>query len=252
MKRVLVLFFFFLSFNLFAGPALVIIDMQPYFATRGGVSETPENKKSIQDILSYQVEAIKVAKKANIPIIVIEYDLHAWAKEGNKTSDVLTSAIGNYKKTTTLLKNTDGMFDSGNANLKKLLSYVKENSIDKLIITGANGGACVLSSIEGAIKKDINVVAYTKGIADFNYSKFIFPYKYNDNGVTLSYASEEGKKCKFKQTDDLAVISLEVTKGDLENSDLVIESSSRSKMKEDSKATETRLPASGKLNGLEK
>ena len=49
-------------------------------------------------------------------------------------------------------------------------------------VTGANGGACVVQSIHGALDNNCSVLAVSSGIADFNYQDFIYPYKgyYND------------------------------------------------------------------------
>jgi nicotinamidase-related amidase len=167
--------------------ALVIIDMQPNFVTRGGFDRDPENKKKVEQILRAQITAIRTAEKAKLPIIVIEYE-----GEG-KTSAVLQEEMKDYPNRVNFLKNTDGMFDAHNKHLTEITEYLEKNGIHELIITGANGGACVKMSIQGALNKNYRVVAYTKGIADFNYKNFIYPYvnQYQDVKAGCAHCSFE-------------------------------------------------------------
>jgi nicotinamidase-related amidase len=161
--------------------ALVIIDMQPYFATRNEVHERPENKEKIQAILNKQVELIEVAKEKGKPIVVIEYDCGGC----DPTNSLLVSAIGPYQNSTTIKKRADGMFDDPQSD-EKLTQFFTEKGVGNLIITGANGGACVLQSISGAIRKKYRVIAVPQGIADFNYSEFIYPYHYPEENKNCS------------------------------------------------------------------
>jgi nicotinamidase-related amidase len=151
--------------------ALVIIDMQTYFVTGHGFHKLPENKKKIQAIINKQVQMIEAAKKRGKPIVVIEYK--CW--ECKRTNSRLLKAIGRYKNSTTIKKRTDGVFDDPKSD-KKLTEFFTEKGVGNLIITGANGGACVQQSIDGAIKKKYRVIAVPQGIADFNYKKFIYPF----------------------------------------------------------------------------
>lgn len=182
------------------GYALVIIDMQPGFVTRGGHDKDPENVKKVQTIIANQKQMIELAKKQNIPIVFIEY-------EGFKdTNSELKKSAEGYAGTKTFIKNTDGMFESYNKNVKPLSDYFRSEEIGNLIITGANGGACVEGSIEGALKNNYNVLAYNAGIADFNYENFIFPYDYADGAFKPTCES-----CTFKEYADYATLSLAVT-----------------------------------------
>ncbi|QLY26898.1 isochorismatase family protein [Bdellovibrio sp. KM01] len=172
--------------------ALVVIDMQAYFAERNGAYETPENKKKIKDLQQQQMDAITKARQSGIPIIFIEYDLDP---ESSPTNPNLKQAAFSYEKTHTFLKDTDGMFDRNNKYRDQLIAYVQKNNIGTLLITGANGGACVYQSIKGALNGNCNVVAYNKGIADFNFEDFIYPYAgyYKDMRYHCS-------NCSFKET----------------------------------------------------
>lgn len=152
-------------------PALVIIDMQPHYAKRNGFHTAPENIFKIDQVIASQVAAIEKAKKQNIPIIFVEYT------GAGDTADNLKKAVQGYKDVKFFKKNTDGMFDPPNRGRQELVDYLKKNRIGNLIVTGANGGACVRQSILGALKGNCNVVAYSNGIADFNFKEFIYPYK---------------------------------------------------------------------------
>ncbi len=178
------------------GYALVIIDMQPLFVTRGGYDKTPENTKKVQEILENQKKMIHFAKTKSIPIIFIEYQ-----NQGDTTSELKAAAEG-YKYLKYFTKTTDGMFDDGNTGLKSLSDYLRSEGIGNLIISGANGGACVSESITGALHYNYNVTAYNEGIADFNYKEFIFPYvnKYDFKPTC--------KNCSFEEIRDYATLSM--------------------------------------------
>ena len=172
--------------------ALVVIDMQPIFVTRGGNDQDPKNQEKVNKILEIQKRAIQDAEKANIPIVFIEYETKG------KTNEKLSDLIKNYKKSTVILKNTDGMLDKDNTHKKELQKYFKENKINTLILIGANGGACVHESIAGSLKNNYNVIAISSGIADFNYKDFIYPYK--DQYSEFNHPN--CANCSFKEVTD--------------------------------------------------
>jgi nicotinamidase-related amidase len=175
--------------------ALVIIDMQPIFVTRGGYDKTPKNVEKVNQILKIQLEAIERAKHDNMPIVVVQY-----ANEG-KTNEKLTTAIGDYPQTVNLTKNTDGLFDDDNTYKKEAVKYFVDHDIKKLIITGANGGACVRQTIEGALNEKFSVTAVSPGIADFNYPDFIYPYSNYYKDMKPSAACPI---CTFNEVSELA------------------------------------------------
>jgi nicotinamidase-related amidase len=152
--------------------ALVIIDMQPGVVAGSGYDKSAENQKKLNRLIQAQVEAINLAKAAGAPIIFIEYE------RSGSTNDALKNAVKGYGDAVVFLKSSDGMFDPLNSHKAKLVQYLGKKRIRTLVIAGANGGACVLASIKGALMRDYNVIAYPNGIADFNYKDFIYPYKY--------------------------------------------------------------------------
>jgi nicotinamidase-related amidase len=214
MKSLLILFsILFLYFNLAnskdlacdtssINSALVIIDMQPHFVTRGGNQNSRENNFKVGQIIGAQIEAIKKAISANIPIVFIEYE------NVDPTSDLLKAAVKNYHDVKFFTKSTDGMFDNENKYKNQLVSFLKDRKIGTLVMTGANGGACVKESILGALNENCNVVAFSKGIADFNYVDFIYPYKgqYKDLG-------HKCQNCSFQEKDLIKDIEIALQSG---------------------------------------
>jgi isochorismate hydrolase len=78
------------------------------------------------------------------------------------------------------------------------LSYLRDKKIGTLIIAGANGGACVLSSIQGILNENVNVLAYSQAIADFNFHSFAYPYEYKNQRLTYHCPT-----CRFRETNSI-------------------------------------------------
>lgn len=206
MKQALFALVFIFSLNAFAldgrvgdNYALIIIDMQPYFVERGGHDKKEENIKKVEEILANQIRMIELAKKSKIPIIFIEYESYG------ETNSKLKDAAAGYDNIKIITKSSDGMLDDWNNKKSELSDYLQSKEIGNLIITGANGGACVKESIDGSLKNNYNVIAYSKGIADFNYSKFIYPYD------DLYKFKPKCKDCKFREVDEAETVELELT-----------------------------------------
>lgn len=176
-----------------SGVALVVIDMQSYFVTRRKTHGSSANQDKMNNLINKQLEAIEIAIKARTPIIFIEYyDVNSI------TNDILKDAVKDYNQAHYIQKNADGMLDSKNPFREDLVDFLKYSKIKTLVITGANGGACVKQSILGALENNCNVVAYSEGIADFNYDDFIYPFiGYKKN---LDYNC---KQCSLQETSNL-------------------------------------------------
>lgn len=209
--------------------ALVIIDMQSYFMTRGGNADLPENMKKVKRLLDAQMAAIQAAKQANMPIIFLEYESagvtngnlegaarvekirfdNLWSKIAKDPRKLKKKEFINSDQVAYFLKNTDGMFDEENSHKKELVDYLTKKNIKTLIVTGANGGACVQASIQGALNNHINVIAYDAAIADFNYQDFLYPYdQYYRETIHPTFSN-----CKFKETSNLSDIFPQETSG---------------------------------------
>lgn len=180
-------------------PALVIIDMQEPFITRGGQAERSENVQKVKTIIEEQLKLIKQAKAEGMPIIFMEYT------DFGPTNSRLKAAVEGYSDTRTFLKNTDGMFDPSNQYLPELSSYLQEKEVGSLVIAGANGGACVERSISGALENNFSVTAMSPDIADFNYDDFIYPY--NDM-YSFPPQCPAPQTCTFREIDSLPALIL--------------------------------------------
>jgi nicotinamidase-related amidase len=200
--------------------ALIIIDMQPKFVTRGGNHNKESNVEKVENIITTQLEAINVAKASGIPIVFLEYENYG------DTNNILKNAVGDYENTKFFLKNTDGMFSQRNKYRDKLISYLEDEKIGTLVITGANGGACVKSSIGGSLEEGYNVVAYSEAIADFNFKDFIHPYdniyKFKPEYCLKEVCSLIWFNCRpacntFTEIDTLPAITLMVSNGNVYN-----------------------------------
>ena len=225
-SKLLYIVFLHFSFNCFANPAdfrdnsaLIVIDMQPRFATRGGNQNDEENKKKLKELIKNQLEAIKLAKASQLPIIFIEY-------EGfGDTTEELKKATEGYNDVKYIIKDSDGMLSYDNSHKAELAEYLSQKKVGNLIITGANGGACVQESITSSLDNNYNVISYSKGIADFNYKKFIYPYVH-------PYKVTPGcENCKLQVVKDLEVVALEIASQKAKNKnhvDLKIDDSKRS------------------------
>jgi nicotinamidase-related amidase len=176
-----------------ANRALVVIDMQSFFVTRGGHGDDPANVEKVKQILDAQIEAIQAAKQTNTPIIFFEY------ASCGATNDKLKEAAEGAKDLVYFVKTTDNMLDERNSHKKELVDYLEQKKIDTLIITGANGGACVERSIGGALGRNMSVIAYDKAIADFNYDEFLYPYDHYYHDRIHPNCTD----CTFRETSDL-------------------------------------------------
>ena len=244
MRRII--FYIFLTFvyilSSYAAPgnknnhALVIIDMQPYFVTRGGNHKQKANAKKVEEVLDTLTQMIKGAKKSGIPIVFLEY------QSCGDTNKALKKVVGDYKDVRYILKDQDGMFSQNNSHKKKLESYLEKMDVGTLIIAGANGGACVSESIEGALDENYSVIAFSKGIADFNYKEFIYPY---DDQYSFKPTCNN---CSFREFDKLSEYTLEIADGNIISGKTEVNDSSRGRIKErapsPSKIDEHARPAS--------
>ncbi|WP_413578703.1 isochorismatase family protein [Bdellovibrio sp. HCB290] len=177
--------------------ALFIIDMQSFFKERTGTHKKPENQIKLEELHKQQLLAIAKARESGISIVFIEYLL---GPESGSTDYRLKDAVRGYTNTRTFQKTSDGMFHDYNTFRDQLISYIKQNNIGTLLVMGANGGSCVEASILQGLNRGCRVVAYNKGIADFNYRDFVYPY-----AGLLGQSMEPFCKdqCDFKETSSI-------------------------------------------------
>ena len=164
-----------LPFVAFAGPkALVIVDMQDIYVTRGRSDKLPENQETLRRLEIRQKQMIDVARRRGMPIMLVEY-------AGNgPTNARLLAHIADYPKVFTVLKSTDGLYDWFNTSAEIAREKLQAYGVTDLIVMGANGGSCVERTIRGALSNGYRVWAYKNGIADFNPITFQYPYSYSN------------------------------------------------------------------------
>ena len=179
--------------------ALMIIDMQDKFVLRGGRALRRDNAEKAAAVIKEQVRAIEAARKADLPIIFVEYE------NQGPTNPQLKKAVEGYGKAKFITKDTDGVFEGYNKYRRDLKNIIREEKIKNFIMAGANGGACVQQSIQGALAANCNVVAFERGIADFNYRKYVWPYTYQEF-YSLHFNQTKGAcvNCDFRQVNSVA------------------------------------------------
>lgn len=180
--------------------ALIVIDMQAPFLFRGNVAMNKQNARGAQRVHEEQLRAIKHAKAQNMPIIFVEYENHG------PTDPKLKAAADGYSKSHTVTKSTDGIFDPGNSYKQDFGKLLHNYKIKNLVVTGANGGACVFASIHGALANNCNVTAVSSGIADYNYKRFMTPYPYDGHQVAEFEKAIQEKcvACSFEQVHSIS------------------------------------------------
>ncbi len=179
--------------------ALMIIDMQDQFALRGGRALRRDNAEKAAGLIEEQVKAIEAARKADLPIIFVEYENYG------PTNPQLKKAVEGYSKAKFITKDTDGVFDGYNNYRRDLTNIIREGKIKNFIMAGANGGACVQQSTQGALAANCNVVAFERGIADFNYRKYVWPYRFEEF-YTRNFNQPRGAcvNCDFRQVNSVS------------------------------------------------
>ena len=248
-KKLLIIIILSFSINCFAAElckggnhAMIIIDMQPYFYKRNGHESSFDNIDKVNKLIEKQIEAINLAKKNNIPIIFIEYK----KRNTGKIDSRLLEVVSNYKNVQYHYKTKDGMLDSKDKQVNKLVSYLESHDISNLIILGANGGACVEESILQAIRNDCNVMAYSAGTADFNFDRFKYPYKYSYNPINNC------RHCTYRQANTIEDIAYELANKDMnkkETKPISINDTTRGSSEKDSQSFNTNESIKSKTSG---
>ena len=224
------------------GVALVIIDMQPLMEIQSNYQDNPGNKDKIKELIENQVQAIKVAKQQNLPILVAEYDLSVAEEEQKTTIEAylnnlnpdfnftkeevettwseITTTLEGYDKVQFVRKTKNSLFSLENKNVDAAKDWLEMQGVKNLVIMGVNGNACISSSILDALDNDwFNIVVYTPGTADLNQKEFEHPFKFDehyiDNAVfEATFFTDPEIACTFSQIESIEelVTSLDGTK----------------------------------------
>jgi nicotinamidase-related amidase len=194
--------------------ALIVIDMQRYFVKRFELDQLPNNKEKLEKLFEQQKKVISYARKQRIPIVFVNYTL-----VGATNSDLVETATGDlvsirdsrdirrklssyYPAVQFISKNLDNLFENPEVT-KNLESFFLDKGIKNLIMIGANGGACVLSTVIGALNKNYNVIAINSAIADFNNYNFTYPFDFEQYKNSYFYEKHAEQITTLKNIESL-------------------------------------------------
>ncbi len=198
--------------------ALVVMDMQGYFSARNGAIRNSSNRELADAAIQEQIKAIEEAKKNKLPIMVVEYDINNMSPVGldgsglpywkdTDTDPRIMAALEGYDNYQVIKKNTDSFLSQNNNNRRQVVDFFREHDTQQIIMTGANGGACVARSIAQALGNNCEVVAYSRGIADFNYDSFVFPYAGNYSSFTDQVNMGTCDTCVFREVHSMETLA---------------------------------------------
>ncbi len=167
--------------------ALLMIDMQKGYSTHRGYHLVEGNNELVDQVIDEQFKVIDLFSTLNLPIIEVLYwgSGPAFQRIDQKLED---------KNHYTIDKFSSSAFSNYNIFKKQINEIISKEEIHEVVVIGANGSVCVKNTIEGAIKKDLEVIVYNKGIIDFESRNFITPYIYQTCDI-------EQPECSYIQID---------------------------------------------------
>lgn len=155
------------------GEALVIIDMQPYFSSA-------LNEYTIRNCIA----EIKRAKRANIPIVVLEYEDPDGEDDLGETLPRLKKHLDSYHATYYVKKYDD----DGGLDVMRCLEENDLDTIPNFRVCGINLGACIWETVDTLVNvfnKQVEVVKRACNCNGLNGTKtqqFKEDRLYNSNG----------------------------------------------------------------------
>jgi nicotinamidase-related amidase len=158
-----ILFFLFLTSNAFAqNIAVVIVDMQYGFYTRGRALQT----NGLIQLVQKQKELLTWVKNKKLPVIFFEYDGY------QETDSALTNTLWGYKFKT-ITKYDDNGF-SGQSGYEAN-EYLQSKEIDTLIVAGINASGCVKRTVVGALNDGYKIISSSDIVADLYQNPPTYP-----------------------------------------------------------------------------
>lgn len=129
--------------------ALIIIDMQNFFLKH----MSPKNKKTL---IEKQLTVIRACRKANLPIIALEY-----ACLGIPRGHIVAKLHEASRPQVTIVKQKNGGFTQ--TNLDQIL---KDWGVGEVVLIGINGSGCVQDTAIGALHRNYKVVTCLETMAN--------------------------------------------------------------------------------------
>ena len=162
MIRLIFILFLFVFSAIAGNRAVVIIDMQYGFYTRGNALQTQE----LKDLVLRQQQLLTWAKKEKLPVVFFEYDGY------QETDYALTSTLWG-KPFKTITKFDDNAFTGPSKD--EANEYFDSLDIDTLIIAGINASGCVKRTTIGALAEGYKVITAADLQADLYQYPPIYP-----------------------------------------------------------------------------
>lgn len=171
--------------------ALLVIDIQE--DATGKTARKPLPYKNSVELIKNVNSVIEICKERGILVVYIKHEINnnffsrmLWGRfiantTGSKI-DLRVNIINNY----IFSKNKSDAFSNS-----RLDSFLKENYIDEIFITGLDASACVLKTSLGARNKGYEVIVLKDAITTMRMNKMPkLLEKYLDHGIELSSVKE--------------------------------------------------------------
>jgi nicotinamidase-related amidase len=133
--------------------AVVIVDMQYGFYTRGRVLQTD----GVIQLILKQQELLLWARSKKLPVLFFEY--HGF----QETDFALTGTLWGYKFKT-ITKYDDNGFQG--RSRREAIQFLQAHEVDTLIIAGINASGCGKRTAQGALELGFDVLSAGDVVAD--------------------------------------------------------------------------------------
>lgn len=150
----IILLTFLITLNAFSNNiAVVIVDMQYGFYTRGQANQS----QGLINLVNKQKELLYWAKKEKLPVVFFEYYGH------QETDFALKTALWGYEFSIITKYDDNGFSGKSLALANELFDSL---NVDTLIIGGINASGCVKRTSLGALKQGYKVISSADIVAD--------------------------------------------------------------------------------------
>lgn len=147
----------------------MIVDIQYEFIEKTNCHNEVSNIHKLHDFENHILNLITWAKNNKLPILLIRME-----NKGPVLNRVVQS-IDNYKNTIKLDKNANNALGPHDFYFD-IINHIRSLNLNKLIIAGANGSACISRTIEGADEHNITIYTSSDLVIDFNTDDFEYPF----------------------------------------------------------------------------
>jgi nicotinamidase-related amidase len=157
-------------------PALLVIDIQNEFFNINQVCSD-----SLKVAMQYVNAAIKLFRKKNLPIVIVQHKSEEDDLVPGKPSFDVPDTVKTEPNDIRIVKTYGNSF-----NKTGLTEKLRELGVDTVIITGFCAEECVLSTYKGAEDLDFNPIILKGSIASYNLEHIKFVEEITD---TLTFGA---------------------------------------------------------------